>query len=195
MNIEVNLHDSAVFDMRSKSQFTSVYNLYYEQLCFYAHRYVGDADQAEDIIAELFAKLWQKPIVFADTEHLKAYLYRSTANACFTYVKALGSLKVREHTFVSQIDQLERDFLNDIIRTDLWAEVYRAIDNLPKQCSIVIRMSYVEGMKNPEIAEKLGLSLQTVKNHKNHGLRVLRNTLSKDAFYCMCFLVLSLKSL
>lgn len=188
MKKHLSSQDTAI-DLHTKNQFTVVYNLYYERLCFFAQRYTADASQAEDIIGELFARLWQKPLSFHDEEHLKAYLYRSAANACYTYTRTVGNLKIRESKYASTTAPISESFLQDIIRADVWAGVYQAIENLPPQCALVIKMSYVEGLKNPEIAAQLGLSLQTVKNHKQHGLRVLRTTISKDAVYLLLLYV------
>ncbi len=169
-------------NMGDKSQFTEIYNLYYESLCYFALRYMGDSDQAEDIIGDLFARLWQQSISFNDSEHLKAYLYRSASNACYTQLKATQNLKAREDKYGAKAGYTEHGFINNIIRAELWREVYQAIDNLPRQCSRVIKMSYVEGLKNGEIAVQLGLSLQTVKNHKQRGISILRDSVSKETF-------------
>lgn len=182
MSKKVNSHTFVNLNMGDKKQFTEVYNLYYESLCYFAQRYVGDSDQAEDIIGELFAKLWQQSISFKDSEHLKAYLYRSASNACYTHLKATQSLKAREDKYGIETGYTEQDFINNIIRAELWREVYQAIENLPSQCSLVIKMSYVEGLKNAEIAVQLGLSLQTVKNYKQRGISILRGSVSKEIF-------------
>ncbi|WP_316840423.1 RNA polymerase sigma-70 factor [Pedobacter gandavensis] len=193
MNQDLELQSPIPIDLGNKEEFTSIYNLYYEPLCFFAERYVRDADQAEDIIAGLFSRLWQQSTAFNDAEHLKAYLYRAAANACYTHAKSLENLKAREDHYAIENDPIENTFFNNMIKAGIWAEIYRAIDKLPSQCAQVIKMSFVEDLKNPEIADKLGISLQTVKNHKHRGLSILRGTVSKDAFYFLLLYAYLLK--
>lgn len=183
MNQDLDLQSPTPIDLGNKEEFTGIYNLYYESLCFFAQRYTGDGDQAEDIVAGLFSRLWQQSTSFNDAEHLKAYLYRATANSCYSHFKSLENLKAREDRYAVATEHIDDTFFNNIIRADIWAEVYRAIDQLPSQCAQVIKMAFVEDLKNPEIADKLGISLQTVKNHKHRGLSILRGVVSKDAFY------------
>ncbi|WP_316821572.1 RNA polymerase sigma-70 factor [Pedobacter gandavensis] len=193
MNQDLELQSPIPIDLGNKEEFTSIYNLYYEPLCFFAERYVRDTNQAEDIIAGLFSRLWQQNTAFNDAEHLKAYLYRAAANACFTHAKSLENLKAREDRYAVTTDMIENTFLNNMIRADVWAEIYRAIDKLPAQCAQVIKMSFIEDLKNPEIADKLGISLQTVKNHKHRGLSILRGAITKDAFYFLLLYACLLK--
>ncbi|MNR35643.1 RNA polymerase sigma factor [compost metagenome] len=73
-----------------------------------------------------------------------------------------------------------------MIRTEVWAEIYREINKLPVQCSKVISLSFVEGLKNDEIAQELDISIQTVKNQKSMGVKLLKQKLSKSGFLLLC---------
>jgi RNA polymerase sigma-70 factor (ECF subfamily) len=69
-----------------------------------------------------------------------------------------------------------------MIRMEVFNELYREINQLPEQCGKIVRMGYIEGMKNEEIARELGLSIQTVKNQKTRGVMLLKRRLPPEIF-------------
>lgn len=167
-------------DLSERSVFEMIFQSFYHPLCFYAEKYVGG--EAEDIIENLFVKLWDKQKVFEGPVHLRAFLYRATRNACLNHLKA----NARHYVSVEEIGEhaalTEKDHLNVIIQAEIMAEIYRAVHQLPAQCSKVIAMSFLENLSNAEIATELNLSEQTVKNLKVIGLRLLKSKLSGRAF-------------
>lgn len=137
---------------------------------------------AEDVVEELFVRLWNRQQHFTDEGHLKAFLYRSTKNACLDFIKKTERSGARNSFYASEVYENEEGYLNEIIRAEVIRELYQAIEDLPAQCNKVIKMSYVEGKSNQEIADELSLSLQTVKNHKARGLAILKSNLPTDKF-------------
>ncbi len=71
--------------------------------------------------------------------------------------------KERQMNFATEIGDQEPSHINEIIKIEVLKEIYLAIQNLTEQCSKIVSMSYIEGFKNEEIAEKMGLSVQTIK--------------------------------
>lgn len=177
-NDQIRLSELAVFEV--------VYLGYYHPLCQYAKRLVGD--MAEDLIENLFVKLWHKKQIFKDAGHLRAFLYRATRNACLDYIKTCKRYDMADIELAADIVVSEEDHLGQLISAELQAEIYRAIYDLPSQSSKVITLSFLEGLENLEIARELGLSEQTIKNLKVKGLAVLRNKLSKRAFALLLIL-------
>lgn len=176
------LTTSNPIDMGNAAQFTEVYNSYFRPLCYFSQRYLGDRKQAEDAVAEVFTRLWRQRTRFQDTDHARSYLYRATYNTCYTLQKAAEGKLVREGRFMEQFPEADESYTHQIVRSELWARVYRSIYALPPQCSKVIQLSYLWGLSNEEIARQLKLSIQTVKNHKQRGLTLLRGRLSHDAY-------------
>jgi RNA polymerase sigma-70 factor (family 1) len=176
----ISFSDIAVFD--------AVYRSYYHPLCFYATKFVGQ-DQAEDIIENLFLRLWDKKQVFQDTIHLKAFLYRSIKNGCLDFMKSNKSIGGMDSALVDEQFFAAGDYLHDIIKAEVLAEIYRAIHLLPSQCGKVIQLGYLEGKNNTEIAEEMGLSEQTVKNYKVRGLSMLKDRLSGSTYMLLLLLV------
>jgi RNA polymerase sigma-70 factor (family 1) len=165
--------------LSDRASFNTAFRSYYQPLRFYAAKFVQRGD-AEDIVENLFLKLWNKQQVFASPVHLQAFLYHAIRNACLDFIKLSKKGKIDELS--NELLIADDDHLRYMIEAETIAEIYRAVSDLPSQCSKVIRMGYLEGLNNTEIAEQLGLSEQTVKNYKVRGLGILKQKLSGSSF-------------
>lgn len=168
----IRLNEGAVFDI--------TYQSYYHPLCFYASKFVGA--EAEDVIENLFVKLWYKKQVFNDPGHLRAFLYSATRNACLDLIKTNKRHGKTDEEISADLAIADDDHLHYLIKAETRAEINRAVKALPSQCGKIIAMSFLEGFSNTEIAQALGLSEQTVKNNKVKGLDLLKDKLSGNAF-------------
>lgn len=173
--------------MGKQDGFELVFRTYHQALLSFARKYI-DADDANDVVENVFVRVWQHNQQMANAEHLRAFLYRSVYNGCLDFIKVSKRAEGRYQLIADQAEQSEPAVIQEIIRAEVLAEIYRAINDLPSQCSKVIRMSYLEGMTNSEIAASLDLSEQTVKNHKGRGLKILRDTLSGEALLLLMVL-------
>jgi RNA polymerase sigma-70 factor (family 1) len=167
--------------------FSGIFEKYYSALCIFAERMVGE-DNAKDVIEEMFVRLWDKQIQLAGEEHLKAFLYHTAKNACLNFIKSDLKANKRNTIYAKGLPEVEECYLTEVTRTELIRELHSAIADLPLQCSRIIHMSYVDGLKNAAIADQLGLSVQTVKNQKMRGISLLKKRLPGDQF--MLFLLL-----
>lgn len=101
---------------------------------------------------------------------------------CLDFLRANRKYdKYTDNEIPEELSISDEDHLHFLIRAEARAEIYRAVGDLPSQCSKVVALSFFEGLSNAEIADQLGLSEQTVKNHKVRGLNILRDRLSGDA--------------
>jgi RNA polymerase sigma-70 factor (family 1) len=157
--------------------FSYFYDLFYTRLCVFAVQIIDDQAAAEDIVAEVFVKLWQKRTHFQTAENIKGFLYISTKNACRNYLK--HQLHVRNYeNEVSRLPVFDDDWiLNEIIVTEVYHALNNAIAGLPEQCAKVLKMSYLDQMKNQEIADTLQISIHTVKSQKARAISLLRKEL------------------
>lgn len=168
--------------MADSTSFEMIFRSLYSSLCFFAEHLVHNSDDAEDIVEDVFVKLWNKQLKFESEQHLKAFLYRSAKNACLDFLKVHERTGSRNTLFAEERGYCDDACLNEIIRAEIIAEVYQAIEQLSPQCSKIITMSYLDGKSNQEIADALKLSVQTVKNQKGRGLALLKQRLPNDKF-------------
>ncbi|PUZ30050.1 RNA polymerase sigma-70 factor, ECF subfamily [Chitinophaga costaii] len=159
-----------------------IFQEYYSALCHYAETIIGEPGHAEDMVQDVFEKLWQRPYAFEDLRHVKDFLYKATRNAALNFLKGAQHSLERQAKFLQEQEKAVSAEALDVIRMEVFRSIYREISNLPEQCGKIVRMSYMDGLKNEQIAEMLSISLQTVKNQKTRGMKLLRARLSTVVF-------------
>lgn len=151
--------------------------IYFPIYCNISTKIVSDADAAQDITHNIFIKVWESRKQFSDFEAIKKYLYTAVKNASLNHLRNKQREKARHELFaLTHYDTVEAD-TGEIIHAELMAAVRKAIDQLPAKMRQVFILSYVEQLSNEEVAEKLQLSYQTVRNQKSRALLILRGLL------------------
>jgi RNA polymerase sigma-70 factor (family 1) len=164
----------AEFNKGNPKSFNTIFNTFYSALCFFAERMILNKEEAEDIVGESFVKLWRLHENFETMQNIKAFLYITTKNACLNYLKQSERTAKRQQDMLYMLSNNEDHILSELTRSEVVRELHAAIESLPPQCRKIVRMSFVEGKKNQEIAEQLNLSIQTVKNQKVRAIYLLK---------------------
>lgn len=162
------------FNNGSPDSLSALFNLHYTPLCYFAKRIVADQEEAEDIVVNAFVNLWDKRPEVQSMKNLKSYLYRATKNACINHLKKLDRTTKLESDLLHLLSENDDHALANMIKAEIFQEIYKAIEALPSQCKKIVWMSFMEGRKNQEIADLLNLSVQTVKNQKLRGITLLK---------------------
>lgn len=158
---------------------------YYDRLLYFATQYIHDKETARDLVQEAFVTYWnQIDKVSPEETKIRNYLYVSVRNACLKYVRH-HKVVDKYHSRLDPDPSEESIALNNIIRSEVLGEIYSAIESLPESCRRISRMGYIQGMKNQEIADELGISVNTVKTQKQRALQLLRLRLQPQTFLAM----------
>lgn len=168
---------SASLLLSDKIVFDELFRSYYAPLCFFCEQIIHDEDSAKDIVEDLFVKLWQKKVEFENLQHAQSYFYRSARNACLNFIKHGKVVEVTHQALMDTSELADEGHMQNMIKAEVWGELYRAIENLPSQCSKVITLSFLDGLSTEEIADEMNISIQTVRNTKVRALNTLRQTL------------------
>lgn len=175
------------------SAYKYIYNHHYALLCSVAYEYVKDTFVSETIVDDLIFHLWEKRETITINTSLRAYLIRSTRNRCINYLNlerekretTFSAMNTTQESQAFYLESLEYP-LGTLLEKELENEVMQAIENLPKETRKVFRMSRWEGKHYEQIAEELGISVNTVKYHMKNALARLSKDLSK---YLIAFLL------
>lgn len=166
-----------------------IYSLYHSVLCFFAYKYTKSYDEAEDIVHSVFAKIIEKGVTLENDFTIKSYLFSSVRNASLNYIKKDNVRKrYSEYSSSNETGTDNSSYLLDRIETEILFEIFSKIDALPSGCNKVFRLSYIEGLSNQEIADKLGISLNTVKSQKARAKQLLKESL-KDLFIIALYIL------
>lgn len=185
-------HIIAGFQQGSKDAFAEVYNAHYSRLYGFIKKLVDDKEEARDIAAETFVKLWKLRANFNTAENIKAFLYITARNACMDFLRYRQRQMTNKQEFGYVQLQQDETFStsNDEIKTLVLQQIHNEIENLPAQCKRIFKMAWLEGKKNAEIATAMGLTEQTIRNQKARAVKILRLVLANYNMELFVFLIL-----
>jgi len=161
-------------------EYESLFRSSYVSLVKYARTLIKDNDTAEEIVQELFFRLWQSRENLKIDTSLNGYLFRSVHNRCLHYIE--HNKVVLRHAEEMLIQQPEnQDTPLDILRyKELQAKIAGVLERLPDRCGRIFCMNRFEGLKYNEIAEKLSVSIKTVESNMGKALKEFRKVLIKQ---------------
>lgn len=168
------------------SAFKSLFQLHYKSLARASYRIISDKDVAEDIVQDIFCKLWEKKDEIQISTSLKSYLYQSTINHSLNHLKKLKRSGIREELFVSSNLSEENNAESNIALKEINEIVKTAVDLLPQACRTIFVLSRFQHLSYKEIASNLGISPKTVDNQIVKALKHLRKHLKA---YIKIFLI------
>lgn len=160
-----------------EAAFGQVFRAHYNALCRYAMGIVGDAENAEEVVQDVFLRIWEKRETLEITSSLKSYLFRAVHNGCMNHLER-HKKKVRLDEAPLKIVHQADTSAPDIQSKELEKAIADALQTLPEQCRRVFELSRFEELKYREIAETLGISVKTVENQMGKALRLMREKLA-----------------
>lgn len=177
MGISQEKEDSLVeqFNRRDIAAFGQVYTSLYDQLYYFTASVCRSSDLVpDDVIHDIFVKIWSAYVEFSTLEGIKAYILTSIRNQFHNHVIR----KKREERY-RQMALMDDDwFVVQIAESGVKSYVNQAIDALPEECAEILKY-HLEGWYTKEIADKMGVSERTVYNRKNEALDLLKSHLDE----------------
>jgi RNA polymerase sigma-70 factor (ECF subfamily) len=173
--------DTLTFEIKNKTAFEKLFLQFHERLVLYAMKFVDHREQANDLVQEVFLKLWEKKDSLSINISIQSYLFRSVYNNCVNFLEHKRTRQDYQKSARDEIKALELDYYNgeaSILQMELRDAIHDAIRQLPDEYSEVIRMSRLEGYKTKEIAEYLELPVRTVETRIYRGVKLMRKMLT-----------------
>ena len=160
---------------------------YHHQLCVYANSLIKNRYSAEDIVQNVFIRVWEVRIRLNPNFSIKSFLYKSVYNEFIDLYRKNQSLipieKIYYHALNSVVNDDDPEAFTRIINV-----LNKEIQNLPPKCQNIFILSKKEGLTNIEIAEHLEISIKTVETQITKAFSILRSTL-QDKIKSVLFLL------
>lgn len=132
---------------------------------------------AEEVVENVMLQLWENRLKFEKIVDVKSYLYRMVRNGSLLVLKK--EIKSVELDKSLSEDAPEFDF--NILEEEIYAVLIDALNSLPEKCKEVFELSCLEGMKYKDIAEKLNISVNTVKSQRARAIELLKEKLKNHS--------------
>ena len=168
--------------------FKSLFDHSYIGMVQRAVYYTNDLNAAEDIVQEVFMRLWEKRGELKSVQNLEGYLLLSVKNRCLNYLEHQQVMdKYKQYCLLHEVQDDDNDPEQFI------EEVGKLLDRLPEKRKMVLQLCVIESKSYAEIADLLGISLNTVKDHVKKAYAFLREELRKEVSYPILFFALYFK--
>ena len=173
---------------RDEAAFEQMFKTHFKRLHAYAFTLLRDEIQAEEMVQQVFFKLWERNENLSLTGSISSYLYRAVHNESLNYIK---HQKVRSNHQLNVAYSMKNEVehpAKKIMASELEKKIHSALNELPEQCRTIFQMSRFDELKYREIADKLGISVKTVESQMSKALRLLRVKLVDFLIFILLFI-------
>ena len=175
--------------------FEALFRSHYAALHAFARSFISDPEQAEEMVQDVFFKIWEKRDQIEITTSIKSYLYSSVRNHCLNHLKHLKVRSGYADFATNHGSELHSDVEEKLDYSELEAKLNELVQSLPEQCQRIFRMSRFDGKKQREIADELGISIKTVENQMGRALKVMREGLKGYGPYTILIILQALNKI
>ena len=155
--------------------FTTLFTIHQHKLGEYIFRLSGNYELTQEIVQDIFLKIWRRRADLSAVEHFPAYLFAISRNHAFNCLKQLATERKRKHTWLKDNETaLWPEGETDPLYQRYYSIMEETIEKLPPRQKAVYLLSHRERLSYEEIASRLQLSFETVKKHKSLALQFIR---------------------
>jgi len=158
--------------------FERLFRTYYSQLCDFAYRHVCSRDVAQELVHDVFAKLWEDWHALEIRDSVKAYLYAVLRNHAISHLRRHAVEQRGMERLLSEDGAPDQPLPMDVARqleaSELADAIKRLISGLPDRCQVALLLRWQRQLSYAEVADVMGLSVKTVAIYIARGLEALR---------------------
>lgn len=177
------------FLIDTPDKFQQLYGKYYKAMMLYALRMVTDRDVAEDLVQNVFLRLWERRDTFMEESAVRSFLYLNLRHHVVDYVRhakvedKYKAFVKGEYVMELPIGEEEERFANEI-----YVRLFEAINELPSRQRELFLL-YMQGKKNAEIAQVMHITEETIRVQKKRAIKTLRKKMGdRDEMLLLFFL-------
>lgn len=177
MEKELLLSDNHLFEQISKGDewaFQLIFKRYYQRMFSFAGKVVKSPHVAEEIVQEVFIRLWEHRAVLADIKNPESYFFIIIRNYTLNYLRAAAKEQNRREQLWEALEQRAADIITDMETQETEQFFEKVLGKLSPQQQKIFRMSREEGFSHQQIADELHLSKNTVKKHVAESLKIFK---------------------
>jgi RNA polymerase sigma-70 factor (ECF subfamily) len=177
-----------------KQAYNLLYDLLYEQVCFYVEQIIKDEMEAEDIAIHSLAKFWEKgPKDFENFLQVRTFIFRTARNAAVDFLRKTKVQQKVHRNLVYMTPTTEENSAEQaelaLYKIEMLQALVNEIERLPDQCREAFKLVFIENMSRHDVAGKLNISLNTVHSHCANAKRKLQQIFSEKELIILLLLI------
>jgi RNA polymerase sigma-70 factor (family 1) len=173
----------------SKDAFHLLYMRYGLKIRRFAKTYLKQEQDTEELVQDVFLKLWNKKEVLDSSGNLKAFIYKTAVNSIYDFIRR-KNIEQAFRDYTKEGSAVSDQTWDEVVFNDMLFHVNRLIEKMPEQRRKIFMMSKEEGLTNDEIADVLRLSKRTVENQLYRATSFLKKNMSLNSFSSVLFFYL-----
>jgi len=162
-----------------EASFEHIFRYYYRRMLSFSIRFLKNRQQAEEITMDVLLKVWQKKDTLENAATFQSYLFVMLRNELVSFSRKKKQVMIPVDLLIHELADHSQEYQRDM--KSAVEEYQLTISRLSPKRREVFRLSREEGLTHAEIADRLGLSIFTVKNHIKDALQILRAELKHPA--------------
>ncbi len=165
----------------TQEAFSSLFDYYYTRLLNFAITIVKSEIIAEEVVMDIFVKLWEKRFELNKIENIETYLFISVRNSCINAIK-----KEKRFHFdmlddsAIQLSDYKPSAESDFIESEMFEVLNKVVAHLPAKCKLIFKLIREDGLNRNEVAQILDISVKTVDNQVAIAVRKIAEKLKID---------------
>lgn len=174
-----------------EAAFRELFHLWRDKLYFYILRITHSSEMAEDMLQDIFVKIWANRASLQDIQHFDAYVYKMSQNQALTAMKRMAQEALILDELKKAPEAAEPVIEDAIIHRELTRTFQLILSKLPTQQRLVYTLTHIQGLRHDEVAQQLRISASTVKNHMTRALQTIRQELSQHYQLVILYMLLN----
>lgn len=161
--------------------FETLYKLFWTAMYSFAFRYVQSGEEAEDVVQEVFFRIWRNRSEWNVIGSVQNYLFISVRNASIARIRRNAT--AQRWTERERADSSSESMAGpeaDLEIAERHADIERALAEMPEKRRAVCAMRWIDGLSYAQIAERLGITEKTVENHIGNGVKFMREHIRRS---------------
>jgi len=169
-----------------ESAFRDLFHSWRDKLYFFILRITHSPATAEDMLQDVFMKIWTNRATLPSIQNFDAYIYQMSRNHAIS-----GMRRMAQETLI--LSQLKKESAEEdtVAHRELSREFQAILHKLPTQQRLVYTLTHLQGLKHEEVAQQLKISSSTVKNHMTRALYTIRQQLLQHLEMIIIYMLLT----
>jgi RNA polymerase sigma-70 factor (family 1) len=176
------IHLITAFHNKQREAENFIFLKFFRPLCLVSYNLTEELPVSEDIVAEVFIKLFDRRLEFERLDNISAFLYVAVRNASITHISTQNRHSAAHQQIAAHAetyDLIPDALQSERLEAELVHSIYQEIENLPGKCRDIFKMIYLQNRSTREIAEALNISPQTVRTQKARAIQLIKTELLK----------------
>lgn len=177
----------------SKAAFHRLFDTYGPKILAFANSYLKNEAEAEELLQEVFLKLWEVRETLDSSKNIKSFLFKICINMIYDFIRKKNLSKAYADYSVQNLPFSDNNTWQEVIYHDMVNQLQALVAHMPEQRQRIFRLNKEEGLPIEDIARQLNLSHRTVENHLYRAVLFLKENLGARTIPVLLFYFLHIR--